>query len=179
MDLRALTRTVQEQLLAGAAVGDEPTRQAAQLLTVSLEPALRLALQDAVAQVASEVSAGIAPGRVELGLRGGEVEVRVLPPEVPSARSALAAPPAPPIPPAPPAPAEGEDPAADSTAARVTFRPPQQLKARLEQAAAEQDLSLNAYLVRALRTHLDAGTDQRSSTPGSSSTTGRTSGWFL
>ena len=180
MDLRSLTRSVQEQLLAGAAVGDEPTRRAAQLLTVSLEPALRLALQDAISQVASEVSAGIAPGRVELGLRGGEVEVSVVPP-APSAPAAPAAPAVPPAPSAPPspAPAQGEEPAADATAARVTFRPPQQLKARLERAAAEQDLSLNTYLVRALRTHLDEGADRRSDAPGPSRSTGRTSGWFL
>ncbi|GAA1488676.1 hypothetical protein [Brachybacterium sacelli] len=174
MELRPLTRSVQEQLAASAAIGDEATQRAAQLLSVSLEPALRIALQDAVSQVAAEVSAGIAPGRVELALRGGEVDVQVVPPAAPTS-TAPSAPPAPPVPPQ----SEGEDPAADASAARVTFRPPQQLKARLEQAAVEQSLSLNAYLVRALRSHLEgaAGAQDHRSTPFRSS--GRTSGWFL
>lgn len=173
MDLRPLTRSVQEQLAASAAVGDESTQRAAQLLSVSLEPALRIMLQDALSQVAADVSAEIAPGRVELALRGGEVDVQVVPPSAPSA----APPPAPPAPPAPSDPEE-EGPG-DASAARVTFRPPQELKSRLEQAAAEQDFSLNSYLVRALRSHLDgasAAQDRRSTSFHSS---GRTSGWFL
>lgn len=172
MDLRPLTRSVQEQLAASAAVGDESTQRAAQLLSVSLEPALRIMLQDALSQVAADVSAEIAPGRVELALRGGEVDVQVVPPSAPSA----APPPAPPAPPAPSDPEE-EGPG-DASAARVTFRPPQQLKAHLERAAAEQSLSLNAYLVRALRAHLeDVPAPGRRSTPFPS--TGRTSGWFI
>lgn len=175
MDLRPATRSVQEQLAASAALGDDATQRAAQLLTVSLEPALRLALQDVVAQVAAEVSAGIAPGRVELGLRGGEVDVHVVPPSAPAQPEASFAP-RPPAPPIPPAPSEGEEPA-DASAARVTFRPPHALKARLEQAAAEESLSLNAYLVRVLRTHLDSA--GRSGSPSSPFGSGRTSGWFI
>lgn len=170
MDLRPVTRSVQEQLVASAALGDDAAQRAAQLLSVSLEPALRLALQDAIAQVAAEVSAGIAPARVELGLRGEELEMHIVPPTAPAVH-------APPVPPAPPTPSEGDDLAGDASSARVTFRPPQQLKQRLEQAAAEQSLSLNAYLVRALRTHLD--TAGRSGSQSSSFGSGRTSGWFI
>lgn len=172
MDLRTLTRTVQEQLAASAAIGDDGTRRAAHLLSVSLEPALRLALQDAVSQVAADVSAGIAPGRVEVTLRGEQLEVDVVPPAMP---------PPPPAPPAPPAPVTDDpsgDPGADGGAARVTFRPPQQLKARLEDAAAQQQLSLNAFLIRALTSHLD-GADRASDPSSPYSRTGRTSGWFL
>jgi predicted HicB family RNase H-like nuclease len=166
MDLRHLTRSVQEQLAASAAVGDEPTRQAASMLSLALEPALRLALQDAVAQVAAEVSAELAPGRVELGLAGAELSVRVVPPSG-------AEPPAPQVP-SSPAPPEPEDPAEAGTA-RITFRPPQSLKARLDRAAAEESLSLNTYLVRALTAHLD----QPAPTAAPAHGAGRTSGWFL
>lgn len=194
MDFRTLTRSVQEQLAASAAVGDEPTRQAAGMLSVALEPALRLALQEAVGQVAAEVSAELAPGRVELGLAGPELTVRVVPPAGadPSAAPAPhlpAAPPAPSAAPAPPMPAaagetaetgepaetgETGDPAEAGTA-RITFRPPQQLKARLDRAAAEESLSLNTYLVRALTAHLDQPAPTAAPTHGA----GRTSGWFL
>lgn len=163
MDLRPLTRSVQEQLAASAAVGDEPARQAASMLSLALEPALRLALQDAVAQVAAEISAELAPGRVELGLAGAELSVRVVPPA--GAEPSMSQPPAPP---------EPEDPA-DAGTARITFRPPQSLKARLDRAAAEESLSLNTYLVRALTAHLD----QPAPTAAPAHGAGRTSGWFL
>lgn len=163
MDLRPLTRSVQEQLAASAAVGDDPARQAASMLSLALEPALRLALQDAVAQVAAEISAELAPGRVELGLAGAELSVRVVPPA--GAEPSMSQPPAPP---------EPEDPA-DAGTARITFRPPQSLKARLDRAAAEESLSLNTYLVRALTAHLD----QPAPTAVPAHGAGRTSGWFL
>ncbi|MEE1650091.1 histidine kinase [Brachybacterium sp. J144] len=170
MELRALTRTVQDQLTAAAAVGDEPTRRAAELLAVSVEPALRLALQDALSQLAGEISAEIAPGRVDLALRGGELEVQVHAPEPPSAP----VPPVPPPPPVPPAPPE-----ADGATARVAFRPPQHLKDRLEQAAAAEGLSLNTFLVRALTAHLDGGGSSGTTGPSVRRSHGRTSGWFL
>jgi len=188
MDFRTLTRSVQEQLAASAAVGDEPTRQAAGMLSVALEPALRLALQEAVGQVAAEVSAELAPGRVELGLAGPELTVRVVPPagvdpsaapapHLPAAPPAPSAVPAPPMPPESGEPAETGDPAdpAEAGTARITFRPPQQLKARLDRAAAEESLSLNTYLVRALTAHLDQPAPTAAPTHGA----GRTSGWFL
>jgi hypothetical protein len=193
MDLKPLTRSVQEQLAAAAAVGDEPTRRAAELLSISLEPALRLALQEAIGQVAAEVSADLAPGRVDLSLRGGELDVHVVPPApavgAPPAPGGPPAPGAPPRPgmapgpgmppgpgvPPPPSPAGEEDSEADAPASRVTFRPPQPLKARLEQAAASEALSLNTYLVRALTAHLD----QPDRTASSAHSAGRTSGWFL
>ncbi|MGY5765725.1 hypothetical protein ACXET9_11040 [Brachybacterium sp. DNPG3] len=218
MDVRDLSRSVQDQLAAAAAVGDEPTRRAAHLLGTALDPALRLALQDAIVQVAAEVSAEIAPGRVDLALRGPELEVRVVPPaSAASPVSALPvvppAPPTPPVPPAPPFPTDGatddvtggatddatpvgEEPSGE--AARVSFRPPQQLKERLERAAAEEGLSLNAYLVRVLGAHLDgaapggsgafsagpqdpfaAGRAGQSGADGWNGIAGRVQGWFL
>lgn len=169
MDLRTVTRSVQEQLVASAAVGDDSTRRAAELLSISLEPALRLALQEALEQVAAEVSADLAPGRVDVSLRGGELALTVVPP------SAAAADP-PPAPAPPGGPEESEaDPEADAATARVTFRPPRSLKARLERAATEESLSLNTYLIRALTAHLDRPARPAPSSHGA----GRTSGWFL
>lgn len=169
MELGAVTRTVHEQLAAAAAMGDEHTQHAAQLLSISLDPALRLALQDAMSQVAGEISAQLAPGRVDLALVGGEVEVRVVPPPPATEDSAPSAPQ--PVADA----AEGQS--EDTAATRVSFRPPQHLKTRLDQAAAAEGLSLNAYLVRVLGAHLDAPAPEPPR-PGTSGT-GRTSGWFI
>ena len=181
MDLRRLSHSVQEQLAATAAVGDEPTRRAAQLLSVSLDPALRLALQEAIGQVAAEISAEIAPGRVDLSLRGGELDVQVIPPAAapgPPPRPAMHSGPA-----GLPSPPTAEE-SAEAGTSRVSFRPPQHLKARLEQAADAEGLSMNAYLVRALTAHLDAphGPDPHTRTHPRSRTrggTGRTSGWYI
>lgn len=170
MDLRHASRTIHEQLAAGAAVGDEDVRRAAGLLAVTVEPAVRLALQDVVGALAAEISRELAPGRVDLALRGSEVEVRVVAPSVPAAPAA----PAPPVP--PPAP-EAEE---DGQSARVSFRPPQHLKVRLEEAAQREGLSLNAYLIRALSAHLDgAAPPYPAAPPQDPHGTGRTSGWFI
>jgi hypothetical protein len=179
MELGAVTRTVHEQLAAAAAMGDEHTQRAAQLLSISLDPALRLALQGAMSQVAGEISAQLAPGRVDLALVGGEVEVRVVPPPPTTEGSAPSAPPSSVAqsgasqPTDDPAEAQSED----SSTTRVSFRPPQHLKTRLDQAAAAEGLSLNAYLVRVLGAHLDAPAPEPPR-PGPSGT-GRTSGWFI
>lgn len=179
MELGAVTRTVHEQLAAAAAMGDEHTQHAAQLLSISLDPALRIALQDAMSQVAGEISAQLAPGRVDLALVGGEVEVRVVPPPPATEDSSPSAPQSDIAQPGAWQPADdaagtqGED----SATTRVSFRPPQHLKTRLDQAAAAEGLSLNAYLVRVLGTHLDAPAPE-TPRPGPSGT-GRTSGWFI
>lgn len=196
MDVRDLSRSVHDQLAAAAAVGDESTRRAAQLLGVAVDPAVRLALQDAISQVAAEVSAGIAPSRVDLALHGTDLEVRVVPPVEDSSSQgggagsipgtgALPGPGSVPEADAAPGPGSSDeraaaaDPEADGTAARVSFRPPQHLKDRLEKAAAEEGLSMNAYLVRVLGAHLD-GTCPGAERPAAAHPrSGRVSGWFI
>lgn len=168
MDFDQPLRRVHEQLQASAALGDDSARQAAQMLSVSLDPALRLAIQDVLAQLAADISAEIAPGRIDLALRGSSLDVQVVPPPVS----------------ADPEPEPVADPEPEGPSTRVTFRPPQQLKDRLERAASAEGSSLNAYLVRALSQHLDgprAGADPRGRRPQSwgSSRSGRTSGWFI
>lgn len=170
MDIDPPLRRVHEQLQASAALGDDSARQAAQMLSVSLDPALRLAIQDVLAQLAADISAEIAPGRIDLALRGSSLDVQVVTPPMPTDPE--------------PEPEPVADPEPEGPSTRVTFRPPQQLKDRLEQEASAEGLSLNAYLVRALSQHLDglrAGADPRGRRPQSwgTSRSGRTSGWFI
>jgi hypothetical protein len=63
----------------------------------------------------------------------------------------------------------------DGTPARINFRPPEQLKTRIEEAAARDGLSVNAWLVRAVSVVLGAGT--RSERPSSSSDGQSFTGW--
>jgi predicted HicB family RNase H-like nuclease len=57
--------------------------------------------------------------------------------------------------------------------ARINFRPPEHLKARIEEAAGREGLSVNAWLVRAVNAVLGTGgkrPDQRRSSSGQSFT---------
>ena len=59
----------------------------------------------------------------------------------------------------PPATPEGDE----GATARINFRLPEHLKGRIEEAAAQAGLSVNAWLVRAASAALDSGgRDQRS-----------------
>jgi predicted HicB family RNase H-like nuclease len=57
--------------------------------------------------------------------------------------------------------------------ARINFRPPEHLKARIEEAAGREGLSVNAWLVRSVNAVLGTGgkrPDQRRSSSGQSFT---------
>ena len=95
-------------------------------------------LLDALSAAADEITRELAPGSVELRLRGGEPEFVVTP--------------APADEPAEPEPTRRppRSPDADEAAtARINLRLPEQLKAGVEQAAGRERLSVNAWLVRA------------------------------
>lgn len=171
MDIRTSVDTVRSHLQLAAASGDEQTKQAASLLSAAVEPAMRIALQDTAAQLVEEISAQIAPGHVDLHLTSAGYDAIVVPPETSEAQHD--GPPA--TDPLPTEAGESDEASNDSTA-RVSFRPPQHLKDRLEAAAAAEGLSLNAYLVRALATHLDAGGP---GARGRRSGPGRVRGWYV
>jgi hypothetical protein len=115
-------------------------RAAAERLTLALDPAMRLALMDALAQAAAEISSELPAGSVDVRLRGREPEFVVDVPTMPMA---------PPTPPAPPAPPEPEDP--EGAVARITLRIPESLKAKAEELAARSGHSLNTWLVTTIR----------------------------
>ena len=138
MDLTRYVDGLHRDLAVAAAAGGEDARALAERLIVSLEPAIRLMLLDALSTAAGEITRELAPGSVELRLRAGEPEfaVTAAPAEEPLAPAVEAATPA--------VPAEGDD----GAVARINLRLPEQLKARMEQAAASERLSVNAWLVR-------------------------------
>ena len=134
MDLRPYVETVQRQLAAAAETGGEEARGLAERLAVSLDAAVRLVLQDALAAAADEIGRELAPGSVELRLRGREPEFVVTPPPADEQPAATATP---------------LD-LGDRAMARVNLRLPEQLKAGAEQAATREGLSVNSWLVRAV-----------------------------
>jgi hypothetical protein len=64
----------------------------------------------------------------------------------------------------------------DGAMSRINLRMPDQLKARVEQAAAAEGFSVNAWLVRAATSALERGREPQSQSRGPRSTQ-RFSGW--
>lgn len=151
------------------AVGsDDDTQAVAERMALALTPTIRLMLLNALAAAAEDISLELAPGSVEVRLRGGEPSFVV---ELPPSSG-------------PEQPAAVEEPsgataalgdAEDGPMTRINLRLSEQLKARVEAAAEAEGRSANAWLVRAAATVLD-GRDAR---PGRTGFTGPTrfTGW--
>jgi hypothetical protein len=145
MELTPYVDSIHEQLDAAADAGGEEARELAKRLAAPLDAAIRLALQDAMSAAAEEITVELAPGSVELRLRGREPQFVVTPPPAPASDEERAEPDV-----APPPSVEGDD-----AIARINLRMPEQLKARVEQVADAEGLSVNAWLVRAAAARLD------------------------
>jgi hypothetical protein len=153
MQITPHVEELQRQLATAASAGGAETAEIAERLAAALGPAARLAILEALSEAAGEVTRQLAPGSVDVRLRGREVDFIVSRPEAESAvETALAT--SGPIALATGATAGQADDADDATA-RTTLRLPDSLKTRAEAAAAAEGVSLNAWLVRAVMTSLD------------------------
>src|SRR4051812_11785658 len=152
MDLTPYVEQLRRELVASAEVGGDEARALAERLTAPLEASLRLALLSALSAAAEEITGQLAPGAVDVRLRGGDIGFVVTPPPVlpEDDHPAGSGPDSRPEP----------EPAADTDeggTSRVTLRLPEQLKTRIEDAARREGFSLNAWLVRAVTRALDPG----------------------
>lgn len=153
---------IHRQLAVAAEAGGDDARALAERLAAPLDAAIRLTLQDALAAAAEEITCELAPGSVELRLRGRDPEFVVTPPPVdlsvddlpegdqyrePSGRPVTAT----------GVGAPGSAEADDGGMSRINLRMPDQLKARIEQAAGSEGLSVNSWLVRAATAALERG----------------------
>ncbi|MFF9016775.1 hypothetical protein ACF09C_27875 [Streptomyces sp. NPDC014870] len=152
MDLMPYVENLRHELAVAAATGGEETGALAERLAAPLESAARLTLLDALCAAMDEVTGELAPGSVDVRLRGNDPEfVVTAPPFAPSAaRKPAPAPVSAPVSAPAPLPADGED----TATARINFRLPAHLKSRAEEAAGQEGLSVNAWLVRAVATAL-------------------------
>ncbi|MFE6610407.1 Arc family DNA-binding protein [Amycolatopsis sp. NPDC057786] len=140
MDLTPFVDNVRRELAVAAEAGGAEASALAERLTAPLASAIRLALLDALSAASDEITRDLAPGSVEVRLRAGEASFAVTLPAVEQAEPVAAAAPEPPAAPLP------ED---EGATARINFRLPEHLKTRVEEAAAAQGRSVNAWLVRA------------------------------
>src|ERR671914_990744 len=80
MDLTPYVDHLRRELAVAAEAGGEDARALADRLTGSLESAARLALLEALSAAASEITRELAPGSVDVRLRGRDPEFVVTPP---------------------------------------------------------------------------------------------------
>ena len=134
MELEQYVSDLQRQLVRAAENGTADTRAVAERLTAALDAATRLVLLDVLSAAVGEITRDLAPGSVDLRLRGREIEFVVTQPGA--------------------EPDADERPASvdldDASTSRTTLRLPDALKARVDEAAAADGLSVNAWLVRAV-----------------------------
>ncbi|MEV8595289.1 toxin-antitoxin system HicB family antitoxin [Streptomyces sp. NPDC052012] len=155
MDLTPYVDTLRRELAVAAEAGGDEARELAERLTAPLESATRLTLLNVLSAAMDEITRELAPGSVDVRLRGLDPDFVVTPP--PTDAGDLAEPVAPVEPLKAQAPAEGDE----GGTARVNLRLPAHLKARAEEAASREGLSVNAWLVRAVSAAVDGGTRPR------------------
>jgi hypothetical protein len=138
MDLGQYVSELQRQLLDAAENGADDTRVVAERLAAGLDAATRLVLLDALSAAVGEITRDLAPGSVDLRLRGREIEFVVTQSN--------------------PEPDADDRPATvdldDASTSRTTLRLPDALKARVDEAAVADGLSVNTWLVRAVASAL-------------------------
>jgi hypothetical protein len=152
MNLTNYVNELQQQLGVAAEAGGEEARALADRLIAPLEAATRLILLEALAAAAGEITRELAPGSVDVRLRGRDPEFVVTPPpaspvfeEVAENRSAAV-----------PASGQAAPGAVDEGGmSRTTLRLPEHLKLRVEEAAIREGLSVNTWLVRAIAAALE------------------------
>jgi hypothetical protein len=145
MDLTPYVDQLRRDLLIAADAGGEDARALAERLTAPLESSVRLALLSALSQAAEELTSQLAPGAVDVRLRGSDLGFAVTPPPAETPAGPAADTPAP-------------EPTIDldeGGTLRITLRLPEQLKSRVDEAAARLGVSVNTWLVRAVANAMD------------------------
>ncbi len=128
MNLNPYVEDVRRHLLLAAEAGGDEARAVAERLVAPLEAALLLNLQHALSAAAEEITMELAPGSVELRLRGHDPEFVVTPPPgEPVAESRRE-------PAVAPAPLEDDD----GALWRINVRMPDRLKPSIERAARQR-----------------------------------------
>lgn len=138
MDLTPYVESLRQELIAAAEPGEAAAL--AQRLSSSVASATRLTMLDVLAAAMDEITEEMAPGSVEVRLRGRDPVFVVTRPDATEEEAADE-------------PALEQDtfvraPGRDGAVSRINFRPPEQLKQRIEAAARHEGLSTNAWLVR-------------------------------
>ncbi|MFI7388691.1 hypothetical protein [Streptomyces sp. NPDC049813] len=137
MDLAPHVTNLSRALAAAGTAGGKEAEAFLERFAIPLESAIRLTLLEVVSQAAEEISAELPAGSVDVRLQGSNPRLKV------TAESAAQQAPAP----------HDSDSAPLATdegpLSRITVRMPERLKQHVDEAAGEEGVSANAWLVRA------------------------------
>jgi hypothetical protein len=132
MQIDGHIQALRQDLVRVAALGDENTSRAADILSVALEASLGRQIQDVLAEAALELNAQLDEAHVEVRIAGRD-------PELVLVREDGTVP----------------EPVDEAFSARITLRLPDSLKQRVESAAAREGASVNTWLVQAIQRALE------------------------
>jgi hypothetical protein len=137
MEMSDFAGKLRAELVSITRFAGEDVTRAAELLTETLDSAVRLTLLDVLSAAAADITARLDDAVVEVRLADGEPTfvVTTAPPETDYEQQA---------------PADAEP-----GTARLTLRLPDALKTRVEAAAARDGMSVNTWLVRAASRSLE------------------------
>lgn len=169
MELNGYVDTVREQLAVAAAAGGQEARDLVERLTAPLDATVRLVLLGALSAAAAEITRELAPGSVDVRLRGLEptfVVTAAIVPDAPDEPDPM------PLSSGPRASPDGDD----AAMTRINLRLAEDLKADVEEAARQAGLSVNGWLVRAAASAL-AGDRPRRTDRGVARGSDRYTGW--
>ncbi len=154
MDLTSYVNSLGREFATLAEAGGEESRALVERLAGALESAIRMTLLDALSAATDEITRELAPGSVELRLRGRDPSFVVTAPPAEVIEDV----------------AQADPDMAGSSAllaeegpgSRINVRLPERLKTAVEEAAAKEGRSVNAWLVRAASAALQrSDRDQR------------------
>jgi HicB family len=128
MQIDGIIQALREDLVRVAALGDENTSRAAELLSVAIESSLGRRIQDVLSEAALELNDQLDSSHVELRVAGRDLQLVLV-------REDGSVP----------------EPADEAFSARITLRLPESLKQRVESAATREGASVNTWLVQALQ----------------------------
>src|SRR6476646_4139030 len=148
MDLQPYVDGVRHELSVAAAAGGQDAEALAERLTAPLESAIRLALLEALSEAAEQITRDLAPGSVDVRLRGRDPEFTVSSGTEDGAQMSYPS-------------AVDPEPEDDGGTWRVTLRLPEHLRTRVDAAARGDGLAVNAWLVRAGPAALGGATAKR------------------
>ncbi|MFE2323003.1 hypothetical protein ACFXD5_03580 [Streptomyces sp. NPDC059385] len=155
MDLTPYVNNLRRELAVAAEAGGDAARELAERLTAPLESATRLTMLNVLSAAMDEITRELAPGSVDVRLRGLDPDFVVTLPPADSGPVEAGLPPV--EPPAAPAVSDGDE----GGTARINLRLPAHLKARAEESASREGLSVNAWLVRAVSSAVEGGARPR------------------
>jgi hypothetical protein len=149
MDLSEYAESLRRELTSITKFAGEDIARAAEMISETLDSSVRLALLDVLSAAADEITASLDGATIDVRLTGAQPEFVVTVPHESGD--------------------PGYEPAGDTGdeagSARVTLRLSESLKARVETAAVNAGLSVNAWLVRAISRSLEAPSGAGKSRP--------------